>query len=264
VDQPVNITGRQMFFRFWTVGRNGSFLFNEESLFDEVDVISVMNPQSHVLANSGIPAGRYDRISVSPDGSGLAVEEQLVVPDGDYPNVSRDGKWLAFATSHDLRALNLETGEIAVLDSTSSKQGDAKISPNGRFIAFTADNHNTAFVSGGQRMYVRSFPDPTQYFERVTEIYADDPEWAADGSGLYFRNRGEISFLPVSTATRFTQRGQPRQVAQVRGVNVRMATDPSSGDVLIVHPPGASSIDNRSRFQLIEGLPTFLERRLQQ
>jgi hypothetical protein len=59
-------------------------------------------------------------------------------------------------------------------------------------------------------MYVRSFPDPTQYFERVTEIYADDPEWAADGSGLYFRNRGEISFLPVSTATRFTQRGQPR------------------------------------------------------
>ncbi|MDA0873468.1 MAG: hypothetical protein O3C45_00225, partial [Bacteroidetes bacterium] len=330
VDQPVNITGQQMFFRFWTVGSDGSLLFNEESLFNEEDIISVMDPSSYVLTNSGIPKGTYDRISVSPDGASVAVEvgegaalggsthigivdrstgvmqrltylndvsraptwssngkiyyatgpinqasiwsknadgtgvEEMVIAEGDYPNASRDGKWLAYATLHDLRALNLETGDVVTLDSTSTKQGDAKISPNGRFIVFTADNQNTAFTSGGQRMYVRSFPDPNLYFERVTELYADDPEWAADGSGLYFRNRGEIRLLPVSTTTRFTQTGQPRQMAQVRGVNVRMAADPTTGDILIAHPPGASSIDNRSRYQLIEGLPTFLDKRLQQ
>ena len=330
VDQPVNITGRQMFYRFWGVGQNGTFLFNEESLFDEEDVVSIMDSDTYLMANSGIPKGTYDRISISPDGSRIAIEigtmsglgsdshisimdrntgvmqrltyandvsraptwssdgkiyysvgpisesaiwaknadgtgvEEMVVPEGDYPHASKDGQWLAYATVRDLRAMNLETGDVIVLDSTSTKQGDAKISPNGRFIAFTADNQNTAYVSGGQRMYVRSFPDPTQYFERVTEVYADDPEWAPDGSGLYFRNRGEIHFVPVSTSGTFTQTGQPRKVAQVRGVNVRLAADPTSGDILVVHPPGASSLDNTSRFQLIEGLPTFLERRLQQ
>ncbi len=113
-------------------------------------------------------------------------------------------------------------------------------------------------------MYVRSFPDPNQYFERVTEVYADDPEWSPDGSGLFFRNRGEIHFIPVNTEGTFRQMGQSRKVAQVRGVNVRLASDRSTGEILVVHPPGASSLDNTSRFQLIEELPTYLERRLQQ
>jgi len=330
LDQPVNIMGRQIFYRFWGVGQDGSFLFDEASIFDELDVVSILDKDTNQLRDGGVSKGTYDRISMSPDGNKMALEvgvtsqlgadthisvldrttgvmqrltytndvsraptwssngkiyyavgsineasiwsknadgtgpEEKVVEQGDYPNASRDGKWLAYATSTDLRAMNLETGNMVVLDSTSLKQGDAKISPDGRFIAFTADNQTTAFVSGGQRMYVRSFPDPNQYFERVTEVYADDPEWSPDGKGLYFRNRGEIHFVPVSTEGSFTQTGQPRRVAQVRGVNVRLATHPVTGDLFIAHPPGTTSMDDLSKYTLIEGLPTFLERRLQQ
>lgn len=191
------------------------------------------------------------------DGTG---QEELVVEEGDYPHASRDGQWLAYATSTDLRALNLETGDVTIIDSTFTKQGDPKISPDGRYIAFTADSQSSQFVSGGQRLFVRSFPDPNQFYERISEIYADDPEWAADGSSLFFRNRGQLFQLPVDLSGVFRKGGNAVQIGEVAGLNVRLAMDPLSGDLLLTHPPRSeTSSSNASNLSIIENLPTYID-----
>ena len=214
------------------------------------------SPNGKIYFSTG-PSGNASIYSKNADGTG---PEELVIEGGDYPHASSDGKWLAYATTSDLRALNLETGEITIVDSTFTKQGDPKISPNGRYISFTADSQTSQFVSGAQRLFVRSFPDPNQFYERISEIYADDPEWAADGSALYFRNRGRIFKLPVDISGVFRKVGGPTQIAEVAGINVRLTVDPISGDVLLTHPPSTSgNSPNATTLSIIENLPAHID-----
>lgn len=203
------------------------------------------------------PSGDASIYSKNADGTG---PEELLVEEGDYPHASRDGKWLAYATNTDLRAIHLETGEVTIVDSTFTKQGDPKISPDGRYIAFTADSQSSQFVSGAQRLFVRSFPDPNLFYERISEIYADDPEWAADGTGLFFRNRGRVYELPVDISGVFRKVSSATQIDEVPGINMRLTVDPSTGDIFFTHPPGNGGISvNSSQVTLIENLPAYID-----
>jgi Tol biopolymer transport system component len=214
------------------------------------------SPNGKIYYSAG-PAQSSDIYAKNADGTG---PEELVVENGDYPHASRDGKWLAFASGAVLKALNLETGEVTVVDSTFARQGDPKISPDGRYIAFTADNQTSSFTSGGQRLFVRSFPDPNRFYEKVTETYADDPEWAADGSVLYFRNRGQISRMEVDISGIFTKRGSPRLIHTYPGVNVRLAVNPTSGELISVHPLSDNEAGSNARYILIESFTAYLDK----
>jgi serine/threonine-protein kinase len=194
------------------------------------------------------------------DGTG---PEELVVENGDYAHASRDGKWLAFASGPILKALNLATGEITLIDSTFSRQGDPRISPDSRYIAFTADNQTSNFTSGGQRLFVRSFPDPSLFYEKVTETYADDPVWADDGSELYFRNRGRVFVMPVDISGVFRKRGSPSLMYTYPGVNVRLDVKPTTGELVVVHPQSDLDIGRSTRFVLIESFTAYLDKLFQ-
>lgn len=193
----------------------------------------------------------------SADGTG---PEEMVVELGDYPHASRDGKWLVYSGSSDLRAMNLESREVIIIDSTMSKQGDPKFSPDGRYIAFTADSQTSQFVSGEQRLFVRSFPDPNQFYEQVSEIYADDPEWSKDGDKLFFRNRGSLFELPVDISGVFRKMGNSRQIQSVAGINTRITVDPVSGDLLVMHPPSSTAGLKDTHVSVTENLPLLIDR----
>ncbi len=222
----------------------------------EVSRAPTWSPNGKIYYSAG-PAQDSDIYSKNSDGTG---PEELVVEDGDYAHASRDGKWLAFASGPVLKALSLESGEITIVDSTFSRQGDPKISPDSRYIAFTADNQTSTFVSGGQRLFVRSFPDPSLFYEKVTETYADDPVWANDGSELYFRNRGRVFVMPIDISGVFRKRGSPSLMYTYPGVNVRLDVNAATGEMVVVHPQSGLDFGRNTRFILIESFTAYLDK----
>ncbi|MDX1740410.1 MAG: protein kinase, partial [Rhodothermales bacterium] len=222
----------------------------------EISRAPTWSPNGKIYYSAG-PAQDSDIYAKNADGTG---GEELVVEDGDYAHASRDGKWLAFASGPILKALNLETGEITLIDSTFARQGDPKISPDSRFIAFTADNQTSNFTSGGQRLFVRSFPDPSGFYEKVTETYADDPIWAADGSALFFRNRGRVYQMPVDISSVFSKRGSPTLIHTYPGVNVRLDMNYVTGEMVVVHPQSNLDFGRSTRFIFIESFSAYLDK----
>ncbi|NNE45499.1 MAG: serine/threonine-protein kinase, partial [Rhodothermales bacterium] len=222
----------------------------------EISRAPTWSPNGKIYYSAG-PAQDSNIYSKNADGTG---PEELVVEDGDYAHASRDGKWLAFASGPVLKALNLETQEITLIDSTFSRQGDPKISPDSRYIAFTADNQTSNFVSGGQRLFVRSFPDPSLFYEKVTETYADDPVWAVDGSALMFRNRGRVFRLPVDITGVFRKQGSPLLLYTYPGVNVRLDVNAATGEMVVVHPQSDLDFGRNTRFIFIESFTAYLDK----
>jgi hypothetical protein len=222
----------------------------------EISRAPTWSPNGKIYYSAGAPQSS-NIYAKNADGTG---SEELVVEHGDYAHASEDGNWLAFASGPILKALNLETGEITLIDSTFARQGDPQISPDSRYIAFTADNQTSNFTSGGQRLFVRSFPDPTLFYEKVTETYADDPVWAADGSTLFFRNRGRLFEMPVDISGIFRKRGSPVLLYTYPGVNVRLDVKPTSGELVVVHPQSNLDIGRNTRFTLIESFTAYLDK----
>ena len=222
----------------------------------EVSRAPTWSPNGKIYYSAGPPQDS-NIYSKNADGTG---SEELVVEDGDYAHASRDGKWLAFASGPILKALNLETGEITLIDSTFARQGDPRISPDSRYIAFTADNQTSNFTSGGQRLFVRSFPDPTRFYEKVTETYADDPIWAADGSALFFRNRGRVYQMPIDISGVFSKRGSPSLIKTYPGVNVRLDVNYETDEIVVVHPQSNLDFGRSTRFIFVESFSTYLDK----
>jgi Tol biopolymer transport system component len=101
-------------------------------------------------------------MSTSADGTGepvVLVESANVL---NAPDWSRDGRYLLYyeinpATRHDIRYIELgadgaASEPVTFLDSPAGER-DPKLSPNGRFLAYSSDE------SGSSEIYVRPFPD---------------------------------------------------------------------------------------------------------
>jgi Tol biopolymer transport system component len=65
------------------------------------------------------------------------------------------------------------------LQQSQLDQGGPQFSPDGRFIAYTADE------PGSQEVYVRSFPEPGRK-QQVPTHGGSDPRWRRDGKELFF------------------------------------------------------------------------------
>ncbi|MEJ2549044.1 MAG: hypothetical protein P8125_14725, partial [Gemmatimonadota bacterium] len=207
---------------------------------------------------AGGPQGLSNVYAKNADGSGV---EQLVVENGDFPTVSEDGKWVAYVRMRrheNLFATNLETGEEIAVDTTDLKTNDPAISPNGRWIAFSADPQYGPRVSQQQRVYVRSFPDPSGLYQLVSDTHGDDPTWSPDGKWLYYRSRGEIFRVAVSTEGTFQKLSLPESIGSFSGITVRLAADRRSGRLLVIHP-GEASASRETRLTLFDGFPRLLQ-----
>ena len=84
--------------------------------------------------------------------------------------------------------------------------GEAAISPNGRWIAYSSDE------SGGRQIYVRPFPDVNSGGQRlVSDGPARKPLWGPDGRELLYLTPDTVMVLAVETGDTF-QRGTPQRL----------------------------------------------------
>jgi serine/threonine-protein kinase len=97
---------------------------------------------------------------------------------------SRDGRWLAFQSEGEIWALRADSGgTLRNLTETRYRESGPAISPDGRWIAHTAEE------SPRREVVVRSFPDGAALVRQVSTAGGFAPRWAPDGSALYYIRR---------------------------------------------------------------------------
>ena len=77
-----------------------------------------------------------------------------------------------------------------ILDSPF-REGDGDISPNGRWLAYQADE------SGQDEIYLREFPNVDSPRVRISTAGGEKPMWARDGSELFFWSGTELHVVPI-------------------------------------------------------------------
>lgn len=142
------------------------------------------------------------------DGMGepsLLVEEDYPTTTADW---SRDGRYLVFnapsgeGTTEDIRYVELRAVgppfQAKTFLSTPANESAAKLSPNGRFIAYVSDE------SGQREIYISPFPSGTGK-RPVSSNGGTQPRWRADGQELFYvENQNTLMAVPVSTEQALT------------------------------------------------------------
>lgn len=148
------------------------------------------------------------------DGSGdqerLATSEAVQIPNGWSP----DGRLLLYSqagaeTGRDVWLLSRDRpGEPSKYLGTKFDEGGATFSPDGRWIAYVSTE------AGAPNVYVRSFTGPSEKI-RVSQDGGGGPVWARTGRELFFRSRGQLFAVDVTTGTRL-QLSKPRLLFETR------------------------------------------------
>ena len=96
---------------------------------------------------------------------------------------SRDGQSLIYTTNGetawDLWAMDIASGAAHALMATPNNELQARVSPDGRWLAYTSDE------SGRWNVYVTSFPGAVGKWQVSTDG-GSQPQWRGDGNELFF------------------------------------------------------------------------------
>jgi len=161
----------------WTVDLARKVL--TRATFDERDADPVFSPDGKWIAYS-----REDDLLFRRPANGAGEPERILegvvglVPQ-DW---TRDG-WIVYrnwtGSQSDLLAVRADGGEPRSLFSTPHNEKHARVSPDGRWLAFASDE------SGDWQVYVTTWPDLAGKW-RVSTGTAAMPIWGSDGRELYF------------------------------------------------------------------------------
>lgn len=249
------------------VSRDGRFVLAASSLTDSTGVwlVDLAQHRSTQLAADGIAA------VWSPDGARVAFTSRAgldlyVGPSGGAGHAERvvSGEavkvlndWSSAAeviiyTQHDagtkldLWQLPVSGGAARPLLKTGYNEAQARISPNGRWIAYVSDS------SGTQEVYVQRYPElsPPQ---RVSTGGGAQPQWRGDQRELFFL-APDRSLMAV-TITDADSFGAPRQLFRTT-----MTDDPSGArDSYAAMPDGHSFLIDARRDDTTTSITVLLD-----
>jgi dipeptidyl aminopeptidase/acylaminoacyl peptidase len=177
------------------------------------EIYPVWSPDGRRIAFAWDKEGRNSIYVKAVDGA----EEPLLKEEREtYPqDWSQDGRTLVFArtdpkTGSDLWLLPLEgSREPRPLLQTPFNESEARISPDGRFFAFTSDE------SGRPEVYVRPLGSRGEQWQ-ISRRGGTKPEWRRDGKELvYLAEDGKLMSLEVTDGSGF-EKSDPRQLFQTR------------------------------------------------
>jgi len=139
------------------------------------------------------------------DGRGQ-VEEVLATSDLDFvTDWSRDGKYILFARTDPVIGKDLwrleqkQDGgwEPKLFLQTSFEEGSAKLSPDGRFVAYSSNE------SGQDEIYVQPFPEGGRK-TTVSTNGGENARWSRDGKELFYTEGSTLVAVSVSTGPNFS------------------------------------------------------------
>ena len=147
-----------------------------------------------------IDGGKPQRISEFSTGAAGFVHDWS--PDGKYLLVTRSS-----IAGGVLARLSLLDGRIeTIAPSSASEAGDARLSTDGRWVAYLSNE------TGSTEVHVRSFPDG-RVTHRVTTTGGDAPLWSRDGKELYYRDSdGWVVACRVRATSSAIETGPPERL----------------------------------------------------
>jgi eukaryotic-like serine/threonine-protein kinase len=157
--------------------------------------------------------------------AGNAQEEQVFVVQrgGYYPlSWSADGKYLVFRanvpeTGMDVWLLPLSDRKPLPLLQTNFNEQNARISPDGNWLAYQSDE------SGNNEVYVTQFPQPARSW-RISTSGGVNPCWRDDGKELYFVSDNKLMVVSVTGGTDL-QFSTPQPLFEIEGANYAPSKD---------------------------------------
>jgi eukaryotic-like serine/threonine-protein kinase len=115
------------------------------------------------------------------------------------------GAWRPEAgTNYDLLTVRLSDGAVQPFAATEADENDARISPDGRFVAYDVAQ------AGQSEIFVRPFPAGSGLWQ-ISAGGGSAPSWSPDGRTLYFLTAKDVVGVPISNAGGFSP-GTPRVV----------------------------------------------------
>jgi len=186
------------------------------------DDVWVLDLNRQVEQKVSLPAGEDETPAWAPDGQRVAwstgpdtarvILERRADGSGDPKELwhgeqhvhvlqyTPDGRSLLFETeppNASIRILPLDGSDPAgsVLIDTSANETNARVSPNGRWIAYVSD------VSGSEQIYVEPFPGRGS---RTPIAAGGQPVWARNGRRLFYRSAGAFWGVDVTEGNTFT------------------------------------------------------------
>jgi len=150
--------------------------------------------------------------------------------------------WRIHEIAKDFRVLDVWalplSGErrASAIAQTPFNESDARLSPDGRLIAYVSDE------TGRDEVFVRSFPAPEGKW-MISANGGARPRWGSDGRELFFlSSNGMLMAAPVQTRPQF-EAGSPRPIFHIqRGADYAVAPD---GRFLVQMPrdtPGSNQL----------------------
>ena len=169
-----------------------------------------------LVVNGTAPGEGFPLFALATDGSSPA--ERLTGAGIQSPNGwSADGKRILFTDHHPSRdAFLFDIFELDVEARTSRglfepsrfKRGQAALSPDGRWLAYTAN------ASGRDEVYITSYERPGGRQQLSTQG-GTSPIWSPDGGRLYYRNGARVMAIDMIPG-RAPSEGAPRLLFEGR------------------------------------------------
>jgi len=125
--------------------------------------------------------------------------------------VTANGQQLAFITrvgtdDYGVSLLDFGSKNVKVLvDAPASEQHSSRISPDGRWIAYSSNE------SGRQEVWVEPLPQ-TGKRHRVTQTGGRHPLWSPDSSTIYFDQDGRMFSMNLNLAANPPKAGEPKRL----------------------------------------------------
>jgi Tol biopolymer transport system component len=148
--------------------------------------------------------------------------------------------------SLDVWTFNLQTSEARPLLSGKPEQQGARLSPDGKWLAFTSDE------SGKSEIYVQTFPEATGRWMVSSDGStrgAYNAVWRSDGRELFYQRWRSLMAVPVTPGGDFPF-GTPQPLFGINnksGQGASYAVDESGDRILINERPAADPTKSGAR-----------------